>query len=119
MVINLKLISILRQIDKEIKTFKKKYNELIITHENLQSMQRKITLLEHEITELTKDRQFLEKETNKKYDKQEQLTNQLMSELTNLSTKIKERETYVSKIVKEYNKTNKLFHIIPQHHLQL
>ena len=73
-------------------------------------MQRKITLLEHEIIDLTKDRQFLEKETNKKYEKQEQLTNQLSSELTNLSTKIKEREIYVSKIVNDYNKINKQFH---------
>jgi chromosome segregation ATPase len=74
-------------------------------------MQRKITLLEHEIIDLTKDRQFLEKQTNKKYEKQEQLTNQLSSELTNLSTKIKEREIYISKIVNDYNKMNKQFHI--------
>ena len=73
-------------------------------------MQRKIMLLEHEINNLTKDRQFLEQETNKKYEKQEQLTNQLSSELTNLSTKIKEREIYVSKIVNDYNKMNKQFH---------
>jgi hypothetical protein len=73
-------------------------------------MQRKITLLEHEIIDLTKDRQFLEKQTNKKYEKQEQLTNQLSSELTNLSTKIKEREIYISKIVNDYNKMNKQFH---------